>query len=254
MMPEVDRMLREISAGALAHLALLQRNLLMLQEEDDFRAFLLGLQAALPGWPPILLARFEVDGDQKRLLAGIDLGWPAGWRELYEKHHWYEVDPVIRSPAGEAIVWSARLADPGYAPRGRNERRRYRHFLEECQRWNMGKGLTYIAERNEYRVLISLIGAEVEDDTYTRQLLSLLLPSLADAAGRALAQNIRMSKFSPRQKTIFDLIAGEGLSQEAVAERLGISVATVKNQIRYMREAYGARTLAQLVHIVSVRE
>ncbi|MBP4051981.1 autoinducer binding domain-containing protein [Chromobacterium violaceum] len=241
-------MLLEVPSAALAHLALLQRSLLRLDDEDDFRAFLLGLRAALPGWPPILLARQELDELHRVPLVSIDLGWSREWLQMYQSNGWHEVDPILSAPVGVPIVWSDRLFDPASRPRLRTEQRRLQRFLAECSAWKMTHGLSYTSVQPDCRVIVSLVGEEVERDGYTRQLLSLLLPSIAESAGRALAQNARMGRFSPRQREIFVRLTRDGMTQEEVADALGVSMSTIKNQLRMMREAYGAKTLAQLVH------
>ncbi|MGC0152741.1 autoinducer binding domain-containing protein [Chromobacterium vaccinii] len=245
MTPEVVSMLREVTPLAMAQLVPWQRSLLAMSDQDDLRAFLLGLQASLPGQPPLLLARMSHDTLSRAPLLTIDLGWSGRWLDLYRRRSWHEVDPVILAGGGRPIVWSEELA-----PRD-GDGRRLREFKSACRRAGMTHGLTYIADRDDCRVVISMIGEQVEREAYTRQMLTLLLPSLGDVAARVLARDARLAKFTDREREIFDLLVWEGLTQEGVAERLNIGLSTVKLYLKNMRKSHGVKTLSQLAYRVA---
>ncbi|OQS45848.1 hypothetical protein B0T49_20810 [Chromobacterium violaceum] len=245
MTPEVVSLLREVTPLAMAQLVPWQRSLLAMSDQDDLRAFLLGLQASLPGKPPLLLARMSRDIPSRTPILAIDLGWPKRWLDLYRRRSWHEVDPVILAGAGRPIVWSDELASQA------GDSRRLREFKSACRRAGMMQGLTYIADREDCRVIISMIGERVEREAYTRQMLSLLLPSLADVSARVMARDARLAKFTDREREIFDLLVWEGLTQEAVAVRLNIGLSTVKLCLRNMRNLHGVKTLSQLAYRVA---
>ncbi|MCD4504790.1 LuxR family transcriptional regulator [Chromobacterium piscinae] len=248
MTPEVVSMLREVTPLAMAQLVPWQRSLLAMSDQDDLRAFLLGLQYSLPGSPPLLLARMSRDIPSRTPILAIDLGWPGRWLDLYRRRSWHEVDPVILAGAGRPIVWSDELVPQ------EGDSRRLRDFKSACKRAGMMHGLTYIADRDECRVIISMIGESVEREAYTRQMLSLLLPSLADVAARVLARDARMAKFTDREREVFDLLVWEGLTQKEVAKRLDIGLSTVKLYLKNMRKLHGVKTLSQLAYRVAAVE
>ncbi|MEO4030092.1 LuxR C-terminal-related transcriptional regulator [Chromobacterium vaccinii] len=249
MSPEILRMVREVPSLAMAQLVPLQRGLLALTDEDDVRAFLMGVQLCLPGQPPILLAQVSGSKGLWSRPFSVSLGWSDAWLELYGSQTFHEVDPVFNGPVGEPIIWSELLLR-----RRSTDGRKMTSFRLACKRHGMTHGLSYIAERGENRVIVSVVGEAAEYDYYARQLLTMLLPSLADMAVRVLTRNARMANFTPRERQIFDCLTTQGLTQVEIADHLGLGLSTVKVHLKNMREAHGARTLAHLVHLLRTED
>ncbi|OQS36658.1 hypothetical protein B0T40_09695 [Chromobacterium haemolyticum] len=239
--PNVEQLMGSLSSIGLGHLAALQQSLIQLRDEDDIRAFLLALQHSLPGAPPLILARVDAEEDARDAVIEINLGWDERWLRIYKEHAFHRVDPVIRAVPGAAVVWS-RLILGGVRPSPELKR-----FQNACRAHGMTHGLSYVAVvRGGHKIVISLVGRELEESMSIRQLLGKLLPSIADAAARALAPSVSLAKLSPREREIFRLVIAEGMTYHQAGDALSLSYSTVKHHMQKVLKRSGYNTYAQL--------
>jgi len=239
MKQETYRLLQDLPALTAYQLVVLQGVLIQVKDEHDLRAFLLALQSSLPGHPPLLLAL--IGFDPYRVSRVINVDWSESWTGMYLAKNFQQIDPVAQAEPGRPIVWSEELA------RDKSPGVRLRRFLAACAQHGMTQGLSYIADRPDHRIIISIVGTEAETDGQVRSLMSRLFKNIADAASRALRSGYQLHKMTGQQREIFELISREGMTNRAIAVKLGISLRTVQWHLDAMRTAYGARNTAQLI-------
>lgn len=237
----VLELLSDLSTINLGQLAVLQRELLKVTDENDVRNFLTLLRGFLPGEPPLLLARVDAVTDKKDAIVPINLGWKAEWIELYWERNYYKVDPIINGGVNKPILWSRDILG---VVRPTAE---LKCFQKACHDHGMSHGVSYIAEvKGGHKILISLFGKEVEERMQIRKLLEYLLPVMAEMTARALAQSGWMAKLTSREREVFNLVVAKGCTYSEAASELGVSYGTVKSYMQHLVKRNGFNSLTHL--------
>ncbi|WP_160165314.1 autoinducer binding domain-containing protein [Pseudogulbenkiania ferrooxidans] len=173
-------------------------------------------------------------------LAGVD--WPGQWLSLYRKEAFYLVDPVLRAAPHVPIVWPDLMAS---IPPTRDENR----FFHLCARYGLTRGFSWIEERGDYRVILSVAGVEAERDRAAQDLLECLMPRLADVAVRIVSARPNLSRLSKRECHILHCMTN-GLPDHETAERVGLTTRTVRDKINKIKLLYGATNRCHLMSIL----
>ncbi|BBH12885.1 helix-turn-helix transcriptional regulator [Chromobacterium haemolyticum] len=237
----VLELMNELSAINLGQLALLQRELLKISDENGVKDFLQLLQGFLPGNPPLLLARIDAVTDSKDSVLPINLGWKSEWIELYWERNYYRVDPILKGKVNVPILWSRDILGV-VKPTAE-----LKCFQKACHENGMLHGVSYITEvKGGHKILISLFGKEVEEKLQIRMLLEHLLPVMAEAAARALAPSGWMAKLTAREREMFNLIVAKGYTYREAAFELGVSYGTVKSYMQNLVKRNGFNSLLHL--------
>ncbi|WP_198019619.1 LuxR family transcriptional regulator [Pseudogulbenkiania sp. MAI-1] len=173
-------------------------------------------------------------------LAGVD--WPAQWLSLYRKEAFYLVDPVLRAAPRKPIVWPDLIAS---VPPTRDENR----FFHLCARYGLTRGFSWIEERGDYRVILSVAGEEAEQDSAAQDLLECLMPRLADVAVRIVGARPRLKGLTTRECHILHCMV-MGMPDHETAERVGLTTRTVRDKINKIKMMYGANNRCHLMTIL----
>lgn len=99
----------------------------------------------------------------------------------------------------------------------------------------------YITKRSAPEVLADAIREVAAGGAY-------LEPELESAMAREMSADNRLSRLSPREFSIFCMLA-DGLSTAEIAARLRLSAKTVANYGTMIRKKLGVRNQAELVHL-----
>lgn len=223
----------------------LSRQLPTLREEDDLRAFLLGLQHLLMNGVSILVALSGHGGFHPKFHRVMNVGWSEVWIKLYLESGFEKVDPVLNGPLDTEIVWSNCLSQLN--PRSPTQRK----FWNACVQHGMTQGITYAHDFGTHRVTISLAGAAAERDQQIRQVMSLMQRYIASTASRILAPQDLLYELSDVDMVIVDALAS-GQSDCQTADRTGLSVRAVRRHIKQMCSKYEASSRTQLIYKIFV--
>ncbi|UGA37776.1 autoinducer binding domain-containing protein [Chromobacterium haemolyticum] len=245
-LPEAVELFRQRTGAVVHDVAVLRRVLIKVRTAHDLEAALALVRAAAGGVPLILVAFFGDQGFDKAL--NINLGWPKAWIATYSANQFHRVDPVAYGPAGAVFPWSPMLTT--LEPRTKLDEQ----FARAIKENQMQYGLSYIGEWQDCRVILSMIGKEIEDDRETRDLLEVLMPDLVDVAYRVFASNRKTSQMEVIQQTLIELYCHKGLKKDEIALELGMTRKGVDYHINQLMDRYSANTIEQLMFKIGACE
>jgi DNA-binding CsgD family transcriptional regulator len=214
-----------------------QRALIQLSVRDDLEAFLRSVKVFI-GNAPLILALFDRQG---RNIDAINLGWSEEWIARYRQEGWAEVDPVMQQAVGVPIVWSEALSS------ARRGSKKLRAFLAACQAEGWDRGLTFIADRGDVRIVLSAQGADIERSSVARHVFEGILDGMVDVAHKLLTSDTQLSQLTAREAELIRLIALDGLTEKEAADAMGLSGSSVQKYINRLKKRFNARTPAHLV-------
>ncbi|OBU85847.1 autoinducer binding domain-containing protein [Chromobacterium subtsugae] len=238
-LPEVLELFQTKPGSAVYLTAVMRRMLLKVRTQQDLHAALAMIKV-ISDAPTILVAFCADSGLQPSTT--MNLGWSEGWLSRYAARAYHEVDPIASALPGVAVPWSHHLIGK-VSP---NEK--FRAYLRDCSRFGMDYGMSYVAEYNDCRIVLSMIGKHVEQDLELRHTLELLCPDVTDVAYRVLAGQRATSKLEKNQQILIDLICNQGLKKTEVAAALGMTNRGVDYHLKQLMTLYGARTVEQLMY------
>ncbi|MGR2681572.1 autoinducer binding domain-containing protein [Chromobacterium haemolyticum] len=245
-LPEAVELFRQRTGAVVHDVAVLRRMLIKVRTAHDLEAALAFVQTATGGAPLIMVAFFGNQGFDKAL--NINLGWPQAWISMYSANQFHRVDPVASGPAGAVFPWSPMLTT--LEPRTKLEQ----HFARAIIEHQMQHGLSFIGEWQDCRVILSMIGKEIEDDRETRDLLEVLMPDLVDVAYRVFASNRKTSQMEVIQQTLIELFCHNGLKKDEIALALGMTRKGVDYHLKQLMDRYAANTIEQLMFKIGACE
>ncbi|NHR06705.1 hypothetical protein HA052_16065 [Chromobacterium haemolyticum] len=238
-LPEAIELFRNRAGAAVHDTAVLRRLLIRVKTKDDLAAALSLVRVTTGGAPLILVAFFGDDGFDEGM--HINLGWPASWLEQYAAARYDTVDPVALGPSGIVFPWSPLLL--GMRPKTQLEERFHRGVVAS----GLTHGLSYKAAWPDCRLILSLIGEDVETQRPARELLEILMPDFADVAYRVFASNRLLAKMTVNQRMIINLILNQGLTQRQAALQLNMSLNGLRYSLDQLKAEYGCTTMEQLM-------
>lgn len=238
-LPEVVELFRRRTSSTVYCASVLRKILIKVRTAHDLEAALAFVQTATGGAPLIMVAFFGDQGFDKAL--NINLGWPQVWVSMYSAKKFHRVDPVASGPAGAVFPWSPMLE--ALEPRTKLEQQFARAIIEH----RMQYGLSFIGEWQDCRVILSMIGKEIEGDRETRDLLEVLMPDLVDVAYRVFASQRLLAKMTVNQRSIINMILNQGLTQGQVALQLNMSLSGLRYNLEQLKTEYGCASMEQLM-------
>lgn len=243
-LPEAKALFNNYTGFAAYEAAALRRMLIKARTRHDLEACLRVIQVVASDAPLILVAFFGKEG-----LTGqqINLGWSERWLGLYEKQDYHLIDPIANAKPWAPVIWSPLVLGIPDGEKGEA-------FRRACIDYRMTHGMSCIGERDNCRIILSLIGSHIESDKSLRELLEILLPDLIEVAYRVFASNRATSKLEVMQQNLIDLYCNQGLSKAAVAASLGMSRKGVDYHLKKLQKQYNANTVEQLMFKIGMAE
>ncbi|BBH11744.1 autoinducer binding domain-containing protein [Chromobacterium haemolyticum] len=237
-LPEVTRLLTTKTAVSVYQTTAFQSMLLKARSREDIEAALAVISAVAEA--PAILVGFCGDDDLQSAMV-VNRGWPEAWLLRYAEYKYHLIDPVALAPAGEPIIWSQWLNPP-------TPTRTVQSYIEDCRRFKMTHGLTFINKIGDCRIFMSLIGQQVEDCPVLRETLSMVLPELSHVAYRVFASERLLAKMTNNQRSIIHCIIKHGLTQKEIASHLSMPLSTVRYSLDQLKIEFGCATMEQLMY------
>ncbi|MBM2883942.1 autoinducer binding domain-containing protein [Chromobacterium phragmitis] len=238
-LPDVEDLIAYVPGPTVGLIAVFRRQLLRIRtmtELEDAVALLMGIARGAP----IMLVVMPHTGELS-IEGKISFGWNEDWETRYRGRAYHEVDPIAHALPGELVSWSPLLVGK------RSSSERLREFLADCEKSGMTHGVSYAADYKDCRIIISLIGREVEEDRLLHQALASLLPDTADVSYRIFARFREISELEKFDQNLISLICKHGLTNKEAAQTLSVHERTINNHLRSLRERYCAKTNEQLM-------
>ncbi|PRP68725.1 hypothetical protein BUE93_20900 [Chromobacterium amazonense] len=236
---ESEELVNEVPAPAISLIAVFRRQLLRVRTQAELEDVVALLKGICRG-APAMVAVFP-DNGIPAIDGKISLGWSDDWEARYRARAYYEVDPVAHALPGALTAWSPLLAGK------RSQSERVREFLSACIQYGMTHGLSYISGYSDCRVIISLVGKEIEEDRLLRHALAAILPDIADVAYRVFARFREISDLEKIDQDLISLICKHGLTNKEAAKRMQLTDRAVNYHLKHLRILYGAKTNQQLM-------
>ncbi|MEN6082812.1 helix-turn-helix transcriptional regulator [Chromobacterium piscinae] len=175
-------------------------------------------------------------GDGIRVMANE--GWDNAWLTGYFRSGGQTRDPVWNGPQGELLLWSRLLSVTSDPLR--------RKFIQAAANNNMLNGVSWVEQRGDVRLVISFAGVDVERDPLSLRLVEALAPAVMDVAFRLVYQQPDLTGLDKRDCHILQRMLN-GLTDDEIADEVGVSVRTVRDRINKIRGLHAARNRIDLV-------
>lgn len=167
--------------------------------------------------------------------------YPAGWIERFSAQRYHLIDPVFR--AVERGLSGFEWTDPAFVSLLSWRQRR---ILSEAREFGLRFGRTHALSRAvNLRASASLVmdAPEMDANIWAAVRLTNMLVHQR-AAELCAAMSAPLPELSRRERECLELCAS-GLTDEQCAQKLGISVATVRRHIEAARVRFGVSTRTQ---------
>ena len=220
----------------------LQNELLAVADMKAMVAFLRQLQQQISPDAPMIMVVAPRSRPGEFQIFNVD--WSTSWIKLYRQERFALVDPVLAGPTGEPICWSQTMS----AARNYHSRH-YRRFLDIARLHGMLAGLTWIEETEHYRITLSMIGRDIENNDRAHAVLGLLMGRVAGIVSRLLQPHEKLIRLSAPERNILQCLL-DGLSDEQSAERTGLSTRTTRERINKIKLLHGASNRSHLLKIL----
>ncbi|MCD5326812.1 helix-turn-helix transcriptional regulator [Chromobacterium piscinae] len=216
------------------HLLALLETLVRVDDIAGLRQFVAIWHRLMPDGTRTILV---VDrGDGIRVMANE--GWDNAWLTGYFRSDGQTRDPVWNGPQGELLLWSRLLSVTSDPLR--------RKFIQAAANNNMLNGVSWVEQRGDVRLVISFAGVDVERDPLSLRLVEALAPAVMDVAFRLVYQQPDLTGLDKRDCHILQHMLN-GLTDDEIADEVGVSVRTVRDRINKIRGLHAARNRIDLV-------
>lgn len=193
----------------------------------------------------------EMGFDFVTVLRFVDLGggasrppistYPDEWSHYYRRNRLWATDPAIKAAryAFGAFTWKEVPQMVGISAGS------YDAFLEHPKRFGIGGGI--VVPNHDPTRLSGFVPFSVRDGRDVPE-KNLLMAQLVGRVAFDTAQHppLPLGVLTPRQLDCIVLFA-EGLTEQEIAKRLGISAETVKRHLKDARTAFGASKTVEVV-------
>jgi len=200
-----------------------------------------GLRQFVDGWHRLMPSGTRTLFVAERggtLLVLANVGWTEQWIAGYVRSNAQKLDPVWNGPQGQLLMWS-RLLTP-------SNDTRLRRFIQAAAANNMLNGVSWVEQRGDVRLVLSFAGADVERDPLSQHLIEALAPVVMEVALRLIYLQPDLSGLDKRDCHILQHMLN-GLTDEEVANEVGLSVRTVRDRLNKIRGLHSARNRIDLV-------
>lgn len=160
---------------------------------------------------------------------------PEAWRDLYEEQSYFSVDPVL--------VWT--LRNTGARRWSEIKLPDIHEVMVAARRFRLSYGGIFSTTRGKKRSLLSVARADRELTDTEMEVIQARFESWVDMV-------VGMPELTPRE---IDVLCGlkDGLCQQEIAERLGVSESAIKQRCMKACLKLNARTRTQAVAIAVSR-
>lgn len=175
--------------------------------------------------------------------------WPPAWHQQYEERGFGPRDPVllaVQQHSGPLTISEIRNGLAGFMPSPEQL-----EVLDAARDLGRGEGFVVpIYGPQGYRGIVCFAGEGPEPDTRTRAILRLWAIYAHDRMRILHSEGNwddgRQRSLTPREVEILSL-ARNGLADHAIAERLGISVRTVRFHVENAKRNLGCKTRMEAI-------
>lgn len=210
----------------------------------------LSRQASALGFPTHVIA--PMPSEKFPVHEGFFLvqNWPEAWTKAYEDEGFAEFDPTPRAASvmnGPFTLDDMYNGVAGFTPDPRSER-----MLKLAGELGRRRGLIVpIFGPHGYRAIVCFMGDGPGPDTHTQSLLHIWAIYAHDRVRELSVDNHAPSNVLSEREIEVLRAARDGLSDEESAEKLGISVRTVRFHFTNVRAKLNVKTRAQIFAYVS---